>query len=152
MIEGKYLYGADADLSDVFVIRREVFVKEAGITEQEEFDGYDTMAIHGIISVAGKKLGTGRLAFDGDEFRIGHVCILREERGKGYGDFLVRMLIDKAFLAGADEIFVRTDKETAPFYESIGFIGGEGVYTNSCGMVYLDMKLNRQTLKKECTK
>lgn len=152
MIEGKYLYGANDDLSDIFAIRREVFVKEMGIREQEEFDGYDTMAIHGIISVAGKKLGTGRLLYDGDQYRISHVCILKEERGKKYGDFLVRMLIDKAFLAGADEIVTGAAKETVSFYESIGFISfGEG-YLDACGIVCVDMKLNKKTLKKECTK
>lgn len=152
MIEGKYLYGADSDLSEVFEIRKEVFVKEDGIDEKDEFDGLDTMCVHGIISVAGKNVGTGRILFDGDEFRIGHICILKEERGKKYGDFLVRMLVDKAFLSGANEVVVGSKINAISFYETIGFETFREKYVDSLGIERVDMKLNRLSICKECKK
>jgi len=152
MIEGKYLYGADSDLSDVFAIRREVFINEDGLEEKHEFDGLDTMCIHGLISVAGKKLGTGRILYDGDEYRIGHICVLSEERGKKYGDFLVRMLIDKAFLCGANEVVVGSKINAIPFYETIGFEAFSEKYVDLSGIERVDMKLNKLSLCEECKK
>ncbi|MDK2807642.1 MAG: hypothetical protein PWP24_375 [Clostridiales bacterium] len=147
MIEGKYLYGANDNLSEAFSIRRKVFVEEEGMEEKEEFDGFDEMCVHAVISVEGKNLGTGRILYDGDEFEIGHICILREERRKLYGDFLVRMLIDKAFLSGASEVVVYTPNRFVPFYQKIGFFV-------ECEEVNhkVKMKLNKGTLCKECQK
>ena len=152
MIKGQYLYGPDSDLSDVVAIRREVFINEFHIPEKYEFDGFDTMCIHSIVSVGGKKLGTGRIFYDGDEYRIGHICILKEERGKKYGDFLVRMLIDKAFLSGAKEIVVGAKISAIPFYKNIGFVEFGKQYVDQAGIERMDMKLNKQTLCKECSK
>ena len=45
----------------------------------------------------------------------------REERGKKYGDFVVRMLADKAFNSGINEIYVGAQTQAIGFYETIGF-------------------------------
>ncbi|MFA9463448.1 MAG: GNAT family N-acetyltransferase [Velocimicrobium sp.] len=152
MIEGKYLYGLKSDLSEVFAIRREVFVKEDKLLECNEFDGLDTMCVHALISVEGKNLGTGRILYNGDEYRIGHICILKEERGKKYGDFIVRMLIDKAFLSGADEIMVGSKISAVSFYETIGFVKIGEEYRDASGVLRIDMKVNKGTLCRECQK
>lgn len=152
MIKGRYLYGNDDDLSDVFAIRKEVFINEYNLSKEEEFDGFDTMCVHALISIHGKKIGTGRICFDGDEYRIGHICILKEEREKKYGDFLVRMLIDKAFLSGAKEVVVAATSDTIPFYEKIGFVKCAINDNDFYGTNYIEMKLNKKTLCKECKK
>ncbi|MEG2071218.1 MAG: GNAT family N-acetyltransferase [Bacteroidales bacterium] len=152
MIEGKYLFGANSDLSDVFEIRRKVFVEEENILEKYEFDDFDNYCVHGMIAVNGKKLGTGRILYDGDEYRIGHIAILKEERGKKYGDFLVRMLIDKAFLNGAQEVVVGAKISVIPFYEKIGFKQYGTIYLDTAGIERMDMKVTKVTLCKECKK
>lgn len=150
MIEGKFLYGADDDLSDVFQIRRRVFVEEKGISEEIEFDGLDNMCLHGLIKVQGKKLGAGRIFYDGESFRLGHIAVLEDERGKKYGDFLVRMLADRCFVSGALEVVVETGCDTAAFFERIGFYksggGRESIDENN----QLVMKLTKDSLCKEC--
>lgn len=150
MIEGKFLYGADDDLSDVFQIRRRVFVEEKGISEEIEFDGLDNMCLHGLIKVQGKKLGAGRILYDGETFRLGHIAVLEDERGKKYGDFLVRMLIDRCFVSGALEVVVETGCDTAGFFEKIGFYkSGEGSERADKTNQFV-MKLTKDSLCKEC--
>lgn len=152
MIEGKYLYGNTADLSEVYRIRRSVYVEENGVPEDLEFDGYDSMCVHAVISVKGKYLGTGRLIFDGDEYSISHIAILKEERSKHYGDFLVRMLIDKAFLSGANEIYVNAKESAVGFYKKIGFTEIDGNIIEKDNTKRIRMRVSRQTLCKECQK
>lgn len=151
MIEGKYLYGVKDDLSDVFEIRKKVYVEEEHLEEKYEFDGQDGLSIHALITVLGKKLGAGRLTYNGDEYRIGHIAILEEERGQGYGDFLVRMLIDKAFISGAETVIVGAKVDAVLFYKKMGFKEINEVYTDKAGIKRVDMAVNKITLCKECT-
>lgn len=152
MIEGKFLYGADDDLSDIFEIRRSVFVDEEGISEETEFDGLDHVCLHGIIKVEGKKLGAGRILYDGDTFWIGHIAILKEERGKKYGDFLVRMLLDRCFNSGAQVVLAQTKPGTERFFEKIGFCKCSDVYEAAGGILQVDLRLTKDSLCKECDK
>ncbi len=150
MIEGKYLFGADDDLTEVFDIRRKVYVEEENLSEEAEFDKFDEFCVHAIISVKGKKLGTGRILYDGDSYRISHIAIIKEERGNGYGDFLVRMLIDKAFLSGAQSVIVGAKLNAIKFYEKIGFNKISEVYTDGIGIERIDMEVSRMSLCKQC--
>ena len=53
-------------------------------------------------------------------YKIGRIAVKKECRGKKYGDFIVRMLVDKAFTMGAKEVFVGNLKnETAQKYMEV---------------------------------
>lgn len=120
MVTGRFLDGTD-DLEKVFAIRRKVFVEEQQVAESEEFDGYDKEAVHVLAYDGSRPVATARLAAVNGVYRIGHVAVLKEERGKQYGDFVVRMLADKAFLSGIDTVYVGARKDAVGFYETIGF-------------------------------
>ena len=62
-----------------------------------------------------------RLDADG-AFWIGFVAVLAEKRRQKLGDFIVRLLLDRAFLCGASEIFLTARPDSVPFFESIGFV------------------------------
>ncbi len=150
-VQGKYLYYGD-DLSDVFEIRRQVFQVEQGVPAQIEFDGIDDLAIHVIVYASDGKnypVATGRVYFDGETYRIGRVAVIKEERGKSYGDFAVRMLANKAFLAGAKEIHIDSQVTAIPFYERIGFrtLGEEFM---EAGIRHRMMVLKPDNLCKKC--
>ena len=104
MLEGRYLFFGD-DLTDARRIRYEVFEKEQKVPHEIEFDNLDDEAIHVVVYEDQKPVGTGRLLFDGENYKIGRIAVIKEERGKKYGDFVVRMLIDKAFLMGAKRVY-----------------------------------------------
>ena len=73
-------------------------------------------------------VATGRLIFLENWFKIGRIAVKKECRGKHYGDFVVRMLLDKAFSMGAKEVFVGAQAHAISFYERIGFVKQEEEY------------------------
>ena len=94
MIRGKFLTSQD-DVSAVMDIRRRVFVDEQGYSADTEIDGFDKMAVYALAyDENDRPAGTGRLIInDESRFQIGRVCVLKEARGEGLGDLVVRMLL-----------------------------------------------------------
>ena len=69
-----------------------------------------------------RPVATGRLALNNNEFYIDNLFVLEDERRKKYGDFVVRLLVNRGFLSGANEIKVWVDDNNlVPFFEKIGF-------------------------------
>jgi len=151
LVQGKYLYYSD-DMSEAFEIRKQVFQMEQGVLAEEEFDEYDDLAVHVLVFAteeSRRAVATGRVFFDGENYRIGRVAVLKKERGKKYGDFVVRMLANKAFLAGAKEILINAQISVIPFYEKIGFISC-GQEFEEAGIPHVPMKLISGSLCKDC--
>ncbi len=123
LVQGKLL-SIENDLSDVYYIRREVFINEMKLPESIVFDDQDEMAMNVIVyeEVGSKKaVATGRICFDGEACEISHVAVLKEFRRKKYGDFAVRMLINKAFTSGFHEVKSIVNSTSIKFFENIGF-------------------------------
>jgi len=153
LVQGKYLYYSN-DMSEAFEIRKQVFQIEQGVSEEEEFDEYDDLAVHVLVFAteeSKRAVATGRVFYDGENYRIGRVAVLKEERGKKYGDFVVRMLANKAFLAGAQEILINAQISAIPFYQKIGFIS-YGREFQEAGITHISMKLVSGSLCKDCDK
>lgn len=150
MIEGKFLSGED-DLTEAFEIRRQVFQIEQKVDPKLEFDEYDKSAVHVVIHTRDKAVATGRIIKKDNTYKIGRIAVLQEERGKKYGDFVVRMLIDKAFQSGAEEVMVGSQIQAVGFYRKIGFeVYGEEYV--EAGINHIAMKLKKEALCKECRK
>lgn len=151
-IQGKYLYYGD-NLSEVFEIRKQVFQIEQGVSAEEEFDDNDDLAVHVLVfDTEGEKhpVATGRVFHDGIDYRIGRVAVLKNERGKKYGDFVVRMLANKAFLSGAQRVVIDAQITALRFYERIGF-KSFGEEFEEAGIKHISMELIAGGLCKECT-
>ncbi len=158
-IQGKLIHPGE-DLSECFKIRKEVFVEEQGIPEELEFDNLDKTAIHCLIFSTenievmeqNKAVATGRLILSEDgTFKIGRIAVRKEERGKHYGDMLVKMLISKAFECGARNVKLSAQVRAVKFYESIGFTTLGKVYMED-GIEHIGMELKQQDLCKTCQK
>ncbi|WP_312372744.1 GNAT family N-acetyltransferase [Lachnoclostridium sp.] len=158
-IQGK-LINPGEDLSECFKIRKEVFVEEQGIPEELEFDDLDKTALHCIIFSTGneqneeqsKAVATGRLLLSEDgTFKIGRIAVRKDERGKHYGDMLVKILISKAFECGAKTVMLSAQVRVVKFYESIGFKTMGEVYMED-GIEHISMKLDQQDLCRTCQK
>ena len=121
MIHGKYLSIKD-DLSDVVKIRIEVFEKELAFLDNIGIDSNDELAINVIVYDKEIPVGTGRIILDYDgDFTIDMVCVLSNYRKKGYGEFIVRLLADKALLSGGDYIHLLATDDTVSFFEKLDF-------------------------------
>ncbi len=121
--EDEMVYGRFAktreDLETANAICREVFKEELGLAGD---DGDEEEFVLSALAFAGEEpAGTGQLLFDETFCAIRDVAVLPQYRGAEYGDFIVRLLIDKALTAGAQEIHLDALAGTEAFFEKIGF-------------------------------
>ena len=129
MIRAFFLLG-DQDLSAALKIRDEVFVNEQGFSAELERDDMDMRAVHAVLEDDDGPCGTARLFFDEGRWHIGRMAVLKEKRGRGYGDLMLRMMVDKALNADVDELYVGAQKRAQGFYDKLGFL--------VCGEEYLE--------------
>ncbi|MDD5936123.1 MAG: GNAT family N-acetyltransferase [Clostridiales bacterium] len=156
-IEGKFITYPE-DLKEVYSIRREVFIEEQNIPETEEFDEYDKKAIFCVLYEENNSfntqekmaVATGRLVLLEDgSYKIGRIAVRKQFRGLQYGDMLVKMLVNKAFISGAKEVYVGAQIQAKGFYQKIGFkeIGDEYLESN---IPHIKMVLLPQNICKKC--
>lgn len=161
LIQGKILSAGD-DLSEAFLIRKAVFVEEQGIPEDLEFDELDHEAMHVIVyeedpnwnmnhSSEKKAVATGRILYDGTTCKIGRIAVLKDYRNKKYGDFTVRMLLNKAFTSGITQVSLDAQCSAERFYEKIGF-HKEGETFLDAGIMHVKMTIGIQDIVTPCKK
>lgn len=148
MVRGRFFSGQD-DLTEILKIRKRVFQEELQIDAAVEEDGQDAYCMHVLGFEGDKPTAIGRISFDGWDFVISRVAVLPEYRGQKLGDFIVRMLIDKAMMSNAKEIQLEAFEENIPFFETIGFKAVE-----STGMLgnktLIKMVLDTDSIHKCC--
>ncbi len=149
MVRGKYLEGKE-HLAQIAALRKEVFGEEPGHALLAELDEIDTYAVQAVAyDEKDEVVGTGRITFDGDRFEISHIVVKKESRGQGYGDFVMKMLINKAALANASAIYASVLPEAKGFYEKCGFVS-EGTTSEPCGVACEDMVLTGAKMHSCC--
>jgi predicted GNAT family N-acyltransferase len=108
-----------ADFKDLRTVREPVFVVEQQVPLEEEWDALDPLCHHVIARDAmHRPIGTGRLT---PEHKIGRMAVLREWRGKGVGDALLRALIEQARALGWPEVSLNAQVGALGFYDKFGF-------------------------------
>lgn len=147
-------------MTEVFNIRRKVFVEEMRMDEKNELDQKDQEAIHVIvfetpINLKDRKnemnhaVATGRIIFDGERCTISHVAVLKDYRKQQYGDFTVKMLLNKAFTSGVPEVELDTTEQTEGFFKRIGF-KTENTWMDLNGIKWKHMKVNTNQITRPC--
>lgn len=117
MVEGKW-FAQGADLTVPLQIRTAVFARGA--------DALDALAQQVVVYREGTPVGTARLWWQDGAFRLGDVGVLAAERGQGYGDLLVRLLIYKAMSHEARRVTLACGEEMSPFFARYGFAPDTG--------------------------
>lgn len=153
MICGRYYLGLD-HMEEIAPIRREVFGAEQGWSDDILFDETDETAVQAVVYKDIDRtipVGVGRLhkLADSEDYKIGRIAVKKEERGQGYGDFIVRMLVDKGLLMGADRVLVGAQPHAVAFYEKIGFRSIGETYTEA-GIEHTVMEIRQNTICKAC--
>ncbi len=141
MITSAFIPGTE-DLTEPFAVRREVFIEEQQIPEQEEFDEFETTALHLIVYVDEQTAATGRIWHDGKNFRIGRLAVLKPFRGQKIGDLALRLLLYKAFSSGAQTIEISAQTYIMPLYRKFGFKEYGEEYIEA-GLPHIAMKVNK---------
>ncbi|MEO0918827.1 MAG: GNAT family N-acetyltransferase [Pseudomonadota bacterium] len=126
------------DMSDVFEIRRIVFIEGQNVPEEEERDGKDADAIHLIALEDGKPVGTARLLIKGATGKIGRVAVLAEMRGKGLGKAIMDVALEELRKEGIAKAKLSAQTHALEFYEALGFVA-EGPEFLDAGILHRDM-------------
>ena len=121
-------------------IRKEVFVREQGVNEQNEFDDLDKEVPHVVIFEDGKAVATGRIIpYKENAVKLGRIAVLKEKRGFGLGKTVVLELIEKAKQMGAEALYLGSQAHAVGFYEKCGFqLLGTEMYLEE-GIEHFDM-------------
>lgn len=128
MVYGKF-YKTGDDISDSVALRQKIFVEEQGFNPETEFDDEEHMFILCVLyEDDNKPVATGRFIPYDDGVLFGRICVLKECRGKAYGDFLMRMLIRKACDSGFEKHYIQAQVQAQGFYEKLGFKAFGEVY------------------------
>lgn len=141
-------------MEEIAPIRREVFAAEQGWSDDILFDETDETAVQAVVYKDINRtipVGVGRLhkISDGADYKIGRIAVKKKERGQGYGDFIVRMLVDKGLLMGADRVLVGAQPHAIAFYEKIGFRPVGESYMEA-GIEHTVMEIRQNTICKAC--
>lgn len=101
-------------------IRTVVFIEEQKVDEKEEFDEFEQDCVHYLINLDGKPIGTARWRVINDKIKLERFAILKEYRGKKYGDLLLKNVIEDASMKNK-ALYLHAQLNAIPFYERRGF-------------------------------
>ena len=103
-------------------LRIEIFVKEQGVPEENEFDDFDLQVPHLVIFSDGEAVATGRnIPYGENTVKIGRIAVKKEKRGLHLGEKIVKELLRKAKEDGAKTVKVGAQTHAVGFYEKCGF-------------------------------
>ena len=119
---GYKLVTGDVELQEAFEVRRQVFVREQGISEDLVFDEHDREALHMVVKDGERVIGSARVQFRADnQAKLERMAILKHYRRKGIGRemllFLDTIWKDKR----VQQVIIHAQLEVVPFYKLYGF-------------------------------
>lgn len=110
------------DIATCRRLRRIVFIEEQGVSEADEVDDLDAVAVHLLAVRDGQPVGTARLLPMGEVGKIGRVCVLPHARGTGLGAALIRAAVDQfRQMPGVSKVKLGAQVHALGFYEKLGF-------------------------------
>lgn len=116
------------DLSVAKAIRNQVFVREQGIPAQLDDDGLDDEAIHTLLWLDGKAVGTGRLVLSSKGTGIlARIAVLDPYRGRQLGGLIISALEQHAARLCLTRVELCPHAHLEAFYLKLGYhtIGGQ---------------------------
>ena len=133
----------DADREALRAVRTAVFIVEQRVPDEEEWDALDAGSVHALARAPdGTPIATGRLT---PERMIGRMAVVREWRGRGAGDAILRTLVEQARARGWNELSLHAQVHAIPFYQRHGF-ASEGEAFDEAGIPHRLMRARFEPL------
>lgn len=127
------------DIAACHALRRAVFIEEQGVSEADEIDDLDGVCLHLLARCAGRPVGTARVHIKGKMAKVGRVCVLAQQRGKGLGAALIRAAVAQAReVPEVASVKLGAQVHAIGFYEALGFTA-EGPVYDDAGIDHRDM-------------
>ena len=116
---------SEQELDTCLGIRREVFIIEQEVPEDleiDELDHLESAATHVLLYDNEQAVATARLKpYNDDAAKVQRVAVLRQCRGKGYGDAMMQVLEKLARSQNYREVVLDAQCHAAGFYEKLGY-------------------------------
>jgi len=106
---------------DVFQIRREVFIEEQGITEEDEFEGSEEKFIHFCLYDNNDITGYIRVYVENRELHIGRVAVVLTYRGRGLGYSLMNVAEEFGLQNNCYSCLLNSQIQAKGFYKRLGY-------------------------------
>ena len=127
------------DYAPCITLRRVVFMDEQGISEADEMDDLDDVAVHLLATIGAQPVGTARILIHDDTGKIGRICVLKDQRGTGLGARIVTAAMDHLrTLPGITRAKLSAQDHAIGFYEKLGFVS-QGPFYDDAGIPHQDM-------------
>ncbi|WP_058308114.1 GNAT family N-acetyltransferase [Gracilibacillus massiliensis] len=115
------IVNTDQELKDAYQVRSIVFVEEQGVPEELEIDDLEKEAVH-FVGYHGKNpVAASRMRFVDDYAKLERVCVLADNRGKGYGKDIIFFMEKVAKEKGLEKSKLNGQIHAEAFYQSLGY-------------------------------
>ncbi|MDN4073648.1 GNAT family N-acetyltransferase [Fictibacillus terranigra] len=111
----------DPSYKDALFVRKQVFVKEQNVSEQEEIDAHEDRSAHFVLYDHGKPIGAGRLRPIESGGKIERVCILASHRKQGLGELLMNKMEEEAKQSKYPSVTLYAQVHAEDFYKKLGY-------------------------------
>ena len=130
---------------DAKFIRKQVFIIEQNIPEEEEWDDQDMISDHFVVYDQDQPISTARLLQNNS---VGRVAVLKTYRGQGIGRMIMLEIIRQAHQQDRTFLQLSSQVHAISFYEKLGF-SIEGDAYDECGIPHIKMQLVIETKNTE---
>ncbi|MDO6965149.1 GNAT family N-acetyltransferase [Rhizobium alvei] len=125
--------------NEAFRLRRDIFVREQKIPEDEEFEAADLTARHFVAILGGEVCGTMRIIVTDEHVRIGRVAVGQPWRGRGVAAAIIEHALSVFADVASGRFYLTAQADKLRFYEKFGFTAyGESFLDG--GIPHLKMK------------
>ncbi len=129
-----------SDLANLaFALRREVFVTEQGVPEEEELDSFDLTADHYVAIQQGNVVATTRVIYKEEGAKLSRFSVRKSARGLGIGGRLLAFVLEDLKARGLTRVFMSAQSDKIGFYEKYGF--------HAYGDEYLECDIRHRMMK-----
>jgi predicted GNAT family N-acyltransferase len=128
------------ELQEAWEVRRQVFVREQGISEELVFDGHDKEALHMVVKDGQRVIGSARVQFLTDnQAKLERMAILERYRRKGIGKEMLLFLDVVWEDKQVQQVIIHAQLEVVPFYKLCGF-DELGLPFREAGIKHIEMR------------
>lgn len=124
-----------------FEIRKQVFVIEQNVAQEEEYDEFEKSSVHFLVKADGKAAGTARWRFTENGIKLERFAILEAYRGKGLGSAIVQAVLAD-LPAEKKLVYLHAQLTAIPLYRKFGFKVTGAQFTEA-GIEHLKMVLDQ---------
>ena len=129
------------DMAAASAVRREVFVDEQGVSEEEEYDGLDKTALHYLVTDGDRTIATTRVRFlSMATAKVERMAVLKPYRRQGVGTRILTFILDDLRTQRKEMVVLHAQTRVREFYRSCGF-EETGEPFQEAGIEHIEMRL-----------